>query len=617
MTKTKFCVSVFMLLFLTFETANAQTTWDIGYPNATDITATLSNDTLYVQGVGKMMDFTSYNGSNASPWLGDNNITTIIVEYGITRIGDYFFTGTKQLAEVSLPNTITSIGYGAFSATNDYPNNLTSIDLPENLDSIGQFAFNNCPLNNITIPENVTYIGFCAFQLTALSSVTIPANVISSLDMVFSSCANLSSINVDFDNPRYISLDGILYTKQMDTLVNYPMGITNQTFTIPNSVTQISVWFGIHNSYLTSLTIPDNFNARIVLNTAGSMFYSAPNVLVTNLTSIINLSSIPSELIVAENPAEDGIANDTLYVPCGSLTAYQAASGWQDFGTIIEMCSLPGISNTQANFSCPGQVTVTYDLNTDCETDVILYYSHNKRDWLPAAAVTGDLTAQTAGTGKTIIWNNYADNVRYGKFYFKVEAGDCDYVDTCGCNGVPAPMQIGGNIYLTHLYMTDGEMRCWMVENLKEAPAGAAADPAGAVSASAPQYWTTYPGQSAGERGFYYNHPAALLACPDGWYLPAQAELIGTNGTGTNGIYTTLNNPATLGRGLWNNAASFAGERATAGTWLVWGYNGYWWSSTSGSYLNVTTSGAFSRWGWEGDVAHGAYGLSVRCIQNK
>ena len=85
------------------------------------------------------------------------------------------------------------------------------------------------------------------------------------------------------------------------------------------------------------------------------------------------------------------------------------------------------VSNTQANFSCPGQVTVTYDLNTDCETDVILYYSHNKRDWLPAAAVTGDITAQTSGTGKTIIWNNYADNVRFGKFYFKVEAQPCEF----------------------------------------------------------------------------------------------------------------------------------------------------------------------------------------------
>jgi uncharacterized protein (TIGR02145 family) len=60
-------------------------------------------------------------------------------------------------------------------------------------------------------------------------------------------------------------------------------------------------------------------------------------------------------------------------------------------------------------------------LNTTQPVDVTLYYSHNKRDWLIAPTVTGNLTAQTTGIGKTIIWDNSADNVRFGKFYFKVE----------------------------------------------------------------------------------------------------------------------------------------------------------------------------------------------------
>jgi len=84
----------------------------------------------------------------------------------------------------------------------------------------------------------------------------------------------------------------------------------------------------------------------------------------------------------------------------------------------------------QVDFSCPGQVTVTYNLTADCETNVTLYYSHNTLDWLPAQTVTGDLTAQTTGTGKTIIWNNFADSVRYGRFYFKVEVNV-----VCSCNG--------------------------------------------------------------------------------------------------------------------------------------------------------------------------------------
>lgn len=88
------------------------------------------------------------------------------------------------------------------------------------------------------------------------------------------------------------------------------------------------------------------------------------------------------------------------------------------------------------NFSCPGQVTVTYDLTTAQPTNVTLYYSHNKRDWLRAETVTGDLTAQTSGTGKTITWNNAADNVRYGKFYFKLEVPQIPEPECIMINGV-------------------------------------------------------------------------------------------------------------------------------------------------------------------------------------
>jgi uncharacterized protein (TIGR02145 family) len=90
---------------------------------------------------------------------------------------------------------------------------------------------------------------------------------------------------------------------------------------------------------------------------------------------------------------------------------------------IIKHFDVPNepISNIQADFSCPGQVTVTYNLYSPQPVDITLYYSHNQCNWLIAQTVSGDLMAQTTGIGKTIIWNNYADNVRFGKFYFKVE----------------------------------------------------------------------------------------------------------------------------------------------------------------------------------------------------
>jgi len=93
-----------------------------------------------------------------------------------------------------------------------------------------------------------------------------------------------------------------------------------------------------------------------------------------------------------------------------------------NFGSVYAQST----SNVRVGFSCAtGQTTVTYDLTASCPTDVILYYSPDTINWLRALTVSGDLTAQSAGTGKTIIWNNITDYVQYGGFYFKVDAAPC------------------------------------------------------------------------------------------------------------------------------------------------------------------------------------------------
>ena len=81
------------------------------------------------------------------------------------------------------------------------------------------------------------------------------------------------------------------------------------------------------------------------------------------------------------------------------------------------------VSNTRVDFSCPGQVVVTYDLVAGCpsEVDVALYYSPNNRNWVLAKTVSGDLLGQTTDTNKEIIWDNNADKVKFGKYFFKVE----------------------------------------------------------------------------------------------------------------------------------------------------------------------------------------------------
>ena len=166
-------------------------------------------------------------------------------------------------SELTIPNTIdgksvTSIGYEA----NGY--------------AMGDYAFSNCTsLTRVTVPDTVTSI--CAFafcQCTSLTSITIPDCVTSIGERVFYGCTKLTSIEVSSNNANYKSVDGILYDKDVTTLISCPGGKTSVT--IPDSVTSIGSYAFSSCTSLISVTIPDG-----VTSIGDSAFYFC-----TNLTSI-------------------------------------------------------------------------------------------------------------------------------------------------------------------------------------------------------------------------------------------------------------------------------------------------------------------------------------------
>jgi hypothetical protein len=253
-----------------------------------------------------------------------------------TTIGQTAFRNCTSLTSITIPNNVTSIGDSAFSGCTS----LTSITFPTNssFTTINNFTFSSCTsLTSIVIPNSVTSIGNSAFNgCTNLTSITIPNSVTSIGNGVFNGCTSLTTINVDPANNSYSLQDGVLYNKDKTTLVVYPAGKTGNTFTIPNSVTDISQ-SAFYRCTFTNITIPNGVNSignnaftfctSLTSVTIGSGVTSIGNNVFSRCTSLNSVTFATGSNIPDANfgnntfPEEsDGTGGNTL------KTAYNEAS---------------------------------------------------------------------------------------------------------------------------------------------------------------------------------------------------------------------------------------------------------------------------------------------------
>jgi hypothetical protein len=301
-------------------------TWNIGYSKKTDVKASLAIDeksataTLTISRKGEMKNFDgdpetddSFDESYYAPWRKYNDdITNIIIENGVTNIGNSAFDGCSNLTAITIPGSVESIGDGFLFSCGHltaievetgnvhylsengilydkerrkllrYPrgrkgafivpdgvtdidswaffgcDNLTSITIPDSVKSIGNRAFVDCcKLTAMTIPNSVTSIDEFAFAgCCNLASLTIPDSVESIGNKAFSGCRNLSAIEVGTGNAHYLAEDGVLYNRERTELLRYPRKKTG-SFTIPGSVTSIGHRAFSKCSNLTAVTVPD------------------------------------------------------------------------------------------------------------------------------------------------------------------------------------------------------------------------------------------------------------------------------------------------------------------------------------------------------------------------
>lgn len=227
---------------------------------------------LIIAGYGKM---SNYDRFVRAPW--SNDITSVVIEDGVTEIGQNAFAGRSALTDVTIPDSVVTINNNSFESCTS----LEEINLPAQLTTIGTGAFASCSaLKSIIIPSQITVIDQATFRYCeSLESVVIPESVKKIDEFAFNGCSSL----VDIKLPEGIdSITNNAFNACRSLVeIEIPQSVTSiginafynceklETIEIPESVSKIGPSAFQNCKSLTSITIPEGIVTIDVLTFAG------------------------------------------------------------------------------------------------------------------------------------------------------------------------------------------------------------------------------------------------------------------------------------------------------------------------------------------------------------
>lgn len=344
---------------------------DAAFRECTSLTSLNIPDSVTTIGDNAFRDCTSL--TNISVGLNNPNYSSVdgvlfdkkqtrLLQYPGGKIGDYAipdsvttirsgaFQNCSRLTGVTIPHGVTSVDKETFWGCTG----LASVTIPESVIAIGDRAFRECiSLTAVTIPNCVTMIGASAFgQCSSLASVAIPPSVNSIGGRAFYACSSLTEIVVDPGNPKYSSVNGVLFNKEQTSLLQYPGGKVG-SYAIPESVTAIGLSAFRDCTRLSGVTIP----LGVKIGGLALAFNGC-----SNLTSIA---------VAPENPYNSSVngvlfnkdQTELLRVPASTAGAYAVPAGTMTIGRgAFSLC------RNLTNVTIPDSVRfIRYDAFENCK----------------------------------------------------------------------------------------------------------------------------------------------------------------------------------------------------------------------------------------------------------
>ena len=177
----------------------------------------------------------------------------------VTTIGrptdDSLYIGfsSTYVEEIVLPETIKEINCGAFAGCI----NLKRINIPDSVTDIGGYAFWYCrSLESLNMPNSVNYLfNDTLTGCVSLKNIKLSKNI-EGIDEKFSGLTSLQRIDIDNENAKYSSEDGILYNKDKTELICYPCDMQQENYVVPESVVEIAN--NIESKNIKSITLSKN-----------------------------------------------------------------------------------------------------------------------------------------------------------------------------------------------------------------------------------------------------------------------------------------------------------------------------------------------------------------------